>query len=225
MDLEFKGAPFTWSNNQRGGDHVRERLDRAVATVEWRTLFPKAQVFHELLFGSDHCPVVLNCYVPLKKIPRYFKFESMWSTSPSCVDVIRATWGIRPVGSPIFQLVKKLQSCRDGLRAWSKEHFGHTQIQISKLKSELASLQAKPSSADNLTHQSAVQRELEIMLAWEEMFLHQRSRVRWLNYGDQNSKFFHASMIQHRQRNQIIQLQSDTVDREILEMCYLGLNR
>ncbi|KAL7187041.1 hypothetical protein ACSBR1_037166 [Camellia fascicularis] len=34
MDLEFKGAPFTWSNNQRSGDHVRKRLDRVVATVE-----------------------------------------------------------------------------------------------------------------------------------------------------------------------------------------------
>ncbi|XP_028101030.1 uncharacterized protein LOC114300341 [Camellia sinensis] len=39
MDLEFNGALYTWSNNQLGEDNIRERLDRAVATVDWRALY------------------------------------------------------------------------------------------------------------------------------------------------------------------------------------------
>ncbi|XP_028099522.1 uncharacterized protein LOC114299052 [Camellia sinensis] len=42
MDLEFNGPLFTWSNNQVGLANVRERLDKAFATTEWRDLFPYA---------------------------------------------------------------------------------------------------------------------------------------------------------------------------------------
>ncbi|KAL7181874.1 hypothetical protein ACSBR1_040730 [Camellia fascicularis] len=117
MDLEFNGLPFTWSNNQHGCANIRERLDRAVTTVEWRALFPCAQVFHELLVGSDHCPVVLNCCVPLKRVPRLFKFETMWSTNPDCVEC-----------------------CRDGLKRWSKAHFENNSLNIVLIKSKLLSL-------------------------------------------------------------------------------------
>ncbi|XP_028124116.1 uncharacterized protein LOC114321174 [Camellia sinensis] len=60
MDLEFKGHGFTWTNNQSGRHNVQERIDRAVATVDWRKLFPHAKLLHELLIGSDHCPLILN---------------------------------------------------------------------------------------------------------------------------------------------------------------------
>lgn len=45
-------------------------------------------------------------------------------------------------------------------------------------------------------------------MAREEMYLHQRSRVSWLIYGDRNSKFFHTSLVQKRQRNQLLRLKA-----------------
>lgn len=44
MDLEFKGNPFTWSNNQANSLNIKERLDRAMATVEWRQQFSQANL-------------------------------------------------------------------------------------------------------------------------------------------------------------------------------------
>lgn len=123
--------------------------------------------------------------------------------------MIKLKWGDNHRGSPMFQWVKKLQACQDGLRVWSKEHFGNNIIQITHLKSELVALQIQPVSEHNLSLRSQIKSDLELLLAREEMFLHQRWRVRWLNYGDKNSSFFHASMVQRRQRNQIIQLQSE----------------
>ncbi|KAL7259099.1 hypothetical protein ACSBR1_005074 [Camellia fascicularis] len=41
------------------------------------------------------------------------------------------------------------------------------------------------------------------------MFLHQRSRVNWLKSGDRNSAFFHATLIQRRQWNQLVKLQNE----------------
>lgn len=40
------------------------------------------------------------------------------------------------------------------------------------------------------------------------MFWHQRSRIKWLQMGDKNPRFFHPSTIHRRQRNQIVKLQN-----------------
>ncbi|KAH7849152.1 hypothetical protein Vadar_013770 [Vaccinium darrowii] len=98
LDLEFKGSAYTWTNNQRGNANIREHIDRALASVEWRQKFSKAQVFHDIVLGSDHCPLIINLTLPLKKIPKLFKFESMWSTHPNCNDVISSAWGTSVAG-------------------------------------------------------------------------------------------------------------------------------
>ncbi|KAG5523942.1 hypothetical protein RHGRI_030817 [Rhododendron griersonianum] len=112
----FKGQAYTWSNNQGGVNNIRERLDRAVASVEWRNLFPLAQVFHELQLGSDHCPLIIHCCLPLKRVPYNFKFETMWNTSAECGEVIQEAWGIDQRGSDMFKLAQKLRKCRDMLK-------------------------------------------------------------------------------------------------------------
>ncbi|KAG5521761.1 hypothetical protein RHGRI_034099 [Rhododendron griersonianum] len=53
---------------------------------------------------------------------------------------------------------------------------------------------------------------MEVLLLREEMALHQRSRINWLLYGDKNSAFFHATINQRRQRNQVIKLKSSMGD-------------
>lgn len=59
----------------------------------------------------------------------------------------------------------------------------------------------------------------------EEMYLHQRSRLNWISYGDRNTAFFHATMIQRRQRNQLSKLRVEggswvSSDREINEQLH-----
>ncbi|KAG5537109.1 hypothetical protein RHGRI_024523 [Rhododendron griersonianum] len=49
-------------------------------------------------------------------------------------------------------------------------------------------------------------RRLEDLWQKDSMFWHQRSRIKWLQMGDRNSRFFHLSTIQRRQRNQIVRL-------------------
>lgn len=46
---------------------------------------------------------------------------------------------------------------------------------------------------------------------WQKnaMFWHQRSRVNWLRMGDRNTRFFHLTTIQRRQRNQIVKLKDE----------------
>jgi hypothetical protein len=35
IDLGYHGDPFTWTNNQVNGDHIKERIDRFCATTSW----------------------------------------------------------------------------------------------------------------------------------------------------------------------------------------------
>ncbi|XP_075663176.1 uncharacterized protein LOC142632701 [Castanea sativa] len=42
VDLGFRGYRFTWRNGQHRATFVEERLDRFVATLEWKNMFPKA---------------------------------------------------------------------------------------------------------------------------------------------------------------------------------------
>lgn len=174
MDPEFKGNAFTWTNNQMGNNCIRERIDRAMVSVDWRHKFPLAQVFHEVDLGSDHCPLILNCSVPLQKVPK-LKFESMWSTHPGCEDIIVKAWG-RPVfGSALFQLLQRLKNCRKDLIYWSKEVFSNNKVQLDTLKEELAIIQAKEPLEVFTNRQQQLKHEIKILLRREEMFFHQCS--------------------------------------------------
>jgi len=47
------------------------------------------------------------------------------------------------------------------------------------------------------------------LMAQEESFLQQRSRVKWLREGDANTKFFHQSTMQRRWWNHVLKLKND----------------
>lgn len=183
-----------------------------MATVEWRHKFPKALVLHELVLGSDHCPLIVNLNVPLNKVPKLFKFESMWSTHPNYKDVINSSWNCPTSGSCIFQFVQRQKSHRKHLTEWSKHEFVNNKIKIDLLKTRLASIQASPSMLHSDEEEREIKTKIETLLDSEEMYYHQRSRVNWLNYGDRNTAFFHATVIQRRRRNQLLAFKDDNGD-------------
>ncbi|KAF7153144.1 hypothetical protein RHSIM_Rhsim01G0167200 [Rhododendron simsii] len=124
----------------------------------------------------------------------------------------------------MFRWNSKLKILRKALKEWSRKEFGNNKICLGQLRNQLNSVQQLAPFEDNLVVQAGIQEAIEVVLAREEMYLHQRSRVNWFNHGDRNSSFFHASMIQRRQRNQILRLKTangnwkdtdDGIDQEI----------
>jgi exonuclease III len=60
-DLGFIGDAFTWRNNSHRSEYyIRERLDRAVANMEWRSHFPGVVVKNGNHYHSDHRPVIVT---------------------------------------------------------------------------------------------------------------------------------------------------------------------
>lgn len=58
IDIGFSRNTFTWCNKRSGLANIRERLDRVLASTEWRTFFGNAAVLHLNALQSDHVPIL-----------------------------------------------------------------------------------------------------------------------------------------------------------------------
>lgn len=84
-DLGDVGHPYTWSNNRTEG-YIEERLDRCVASEEWRSMFPMAIVENVIWDGSDHSPIILypkghveNSNHMYRDDGKIFRFKARWT--------------------------------------------------------------------------------------------------------------------------------------------------
>ena len=66
-DLGFIRSKFTWIYQTTCGVRIRERLDRALANLEWRSLYPLAKLHHLSSLISDHSPLSLHLIQRQKK--------------------------------------------------------------------------------------------------------------------------------------------------------------
>jgi endonuclease/exonuclease/phosphatase family metal-dependent hydrolase len=59
-DLGFTGASWTFDNKQKGDRNVKVRIDWAVATPAWSTLYLEHRLSHLVSSRSDHIPILLS---------------------------------------------------------------------------------------------------------------------------------------------------------------------
>ncbi|KAJ4832726.1 hypothetical protein Tsubulata_022476 [Turnera subulata] len=230
IDLGFKGSMYTWSNRHPGARNIRERLDRGLANCLWRLLFPKALVFHECLVGSDHRPLVIQLDVCSKRAHRTFKFESKWTRMQDCHAVVHASWSLKVQGPYMFVLNGKLKACQGKLVEWAKRTVGNCKSRIDNILKRIDAIHDEGLSEVSREEERGLLAELEILWGMEEMHWHQRSRINWLTAGDQNTRFFHCSTVQRRQRNQILKLKSSEDqwvegEDDVLQMVFDHFNK
>ena len=73
-DLGFTGSWYTWAWDRRDYGCIRARIDRAVATTEWRGKFPQARLFHLANLASDHSILLLK----LEQVPQHTKSKKLF---------------------------------------------------------------------------------------------------------------------------------------------------
>lgn len=193
-EVGFVGPRFTWLYQREDGIQIRERLDRALATLEWLSLFPSAKLFHLTSSASDHSPLSLHFERrhPKRKMGRVFRFESMWLKDSRCEEVVHEAWDEGKLMGTEFTLKNFLDRCRVKLDAWNKLEFDHVSRMIAELQKKLEWLEKQPFSLELSTSLKTTRIELNCWLEKEDEMWRQRSRINWLQLGDRNTRFFHA---------------------------------
>lgn len=119
---QLKGVCFMWSNFQEPPSH--SRLDHFLHYQNWGEYFSRMQQFALTRFTSDHIPILLEPFQPVRG-PVPFKFEEMWFLADDFMEFVELEWGMLHFeGSPSRVLALKLKSLKVNLKEWSKSRFG-----------------------------------------------------------------------------------------------------
>ncbi|XP_019186418.1 PREDICTED: uncharacterized protein LOC109181118 [Ipomoea nil] len=84
-DLGMIGGRFTWERGHGTDAWVEERLDRAVATIEWSDIHEEVVVQNLQTLWSDHSAIFVDLEPrPMRTAMRKFRFEAAWLLEEGC---------------------------------------------------------------------------------------------------------------------------------------------
>ena len=212
-ELPIKGRNFTWSNMQQ--TPLLEQLDWFFTSLNWTATFPNTLVMPLGRPVSDHTP----CYVSIQtSIPksRLFRFETFWIAHPGFFDVVTQAWN-KPIKhgrnlNAAASLCQKLKNLRHALSRWSKN--------ISRLKIAIENTNKALLEIDNIADkrsltipegnfQRILKNHLLRLLQYQKEYWKKRCTIRWIKFGDENSKFFQAIVTERYRKNYISILKSE----------------
>ncbi|XP_057779959.1 uncharacterized protein LOC130998561 [Salvia miltiorrhiza] len=152
VDLGFVGDPYTWTNNQKGKDHILERLDRCFGNEAWMETFPGYMVSYLLRKSSDHRPLLLSVKSSgeeEKPHPRPFRFEAMWFKDERCKPLCSRLWEMGGRTDSAMDLHLKMEAMGVELKNWEKAEFSNIRKRCADLRKELDDLQKHFNDSDS----------------------------------------------------------------------------
>ncbi|XP_042488954.1 uncharacterized protein LOC122069074 [Macadamia integrifolia] len=212
------GRKFTWTNNRCRGN-VCAVLDRGFCNEEWISFFQDCSQQVLPRFASDHSPLLVVSSSSQRPPNCPFRFNNFWTDHEDFDRVVAESWAEWVPGSPILSLMSKLKRLKGALKGWAKQTFPHFETDLDEAKKNLNHVQEEIDSnglSDQLFRMEA-DAKTALLKAQEnhEKLWAEKARLRWLTYGDRNSKFFHLSAKMRRNRNTIRSLKKQ--DGSIVE--------
>lgn len=156
---------------------IKEHLDRAIANHQWLRNYYKVEVVQLGVEESDHYPLLIKMVGEEVKSHIPFRFNNAWITNSSNHQIVYNAWrkDIKR-GMETYKTMGKLNNTTWALKELNMNFFGYAHTKIQELEDELL----------NIQHMGMATRN--------------REKV-WLKVGNQNSNFFHTSIIVQRRHN------------------------
>nr|XP_051221192.1 uncharacterized protein LOC127339372 [Lolium perenne] len=212
-DLGFSGDPYTWRNNGHTVDtYIKERLDRAVANMEWRMHFPAYKVINGDPRHSDHRPVIVllepEPFLNRPKVTAQPKFEARWLEEEQCEEVVHNAWSMALLSGDVV-VAEAIRRVGSDLHSWSREVLGDLKNRIKKVKKELARCRKEDICQEQVSKEHLLRYKLGRLHEQKNMYWKQRAKAHWLKDEDQNTSFFHACASERKRANLVRKLKDD----------------
>ncbi|GMJ01570.1 hypothetical protein HRI_003826200 [Hibiscus trionum] len=204
IDLPLVGGDFTWSNNRDPPTWVR--LDRFLVNSKFISTFQnlKQSLLHKSI--SDHNAILLE-EVLYDWGPKPFKFFSYLLEEEGFVDTVSKAISNMRSDQPGISLCHMLKRSKFIVKNWSAKSILPSRENINSLEENIAVLEKNMQKGVAGSSSSIVlarlKNDLWELLRKEERIWLQKARIKWFNFGDRNTHFFHAVASNRRRINMI----------------------
>ncbi|XP_026451823.1 uncharacterized protein LOC113352188 [Papaver somniferum] len=143
-----------------------------------------------------------------------FRFQKMWFSHPSFMQVVFNSWNEELVGNPIFIFMNKLKRLKKILKIWNWEVFGDVKVNLSMAEDKVMAANAEsdndPSNAALLNKLVTAIGEYDIAANNYHTFLRDKARENWIRDRDINYNSFHTSIKLRQQQNSIAEIEDSS---------------
>lgn len=200
IDMGFKGNRFTWLNKH----FKQKKADRFFfANNDWLLKYPNAHVWYLPRTHSDHCPHPLHLFCDDPHLKKMFKFETMWSFLMKFLHVIRFAW------TNSESLPHAVTTFEKSATIWANQNFENVYRKKRNILNRIEGIHNSPNYFNSFFLQN-LEKQLNdgfnLIFKTKEDHWKLKSRINWLNHGDDNTKFFHTSVLIRRRKNHIVRL-------------------
>jgi exonuclease III len=212
-EIALSGRQFTWASCRDTPTY--EKLDRVLASVEWEQKFPLVSVRALARAESDHTPLILDsgeqAHLGNKA---QFSFELSWLRQEGFANIIAREWNSVSHGdTPIDIWQNKIRNLRRFLRGWAKNMSSLYKKERDRLLLLIDTLDKKAESIPLNGYERGQLKDANMTLAKlrrdEESKWAQRAKVKHIQEGGDNTKYFHLIANGKHRRKKIFQLEQD----------------
>lgn len=157
------------------------------------------------MIESDHRPAIIQIRKTTEFGKKSFCFDHRLTEREGFKEVVMDGWNSHPQGR-FVSVSQRIRHCRHAISQWKKSNNTNSAKRIKALTALIDEAHSDP--LVSLTEINQLRKDLIQAYRDEETFWRNKSRVQWLNFGDRNTRFFHASTKNRRTRNKIVSIQN-----------------
>jgi hypothetical protein len=210
-EIVLSGRQYNWAN--RRDKPTYEKLDRILATVEWEQKFPLVSVRALTRSGSDHTPLLLDSGEQSFLGNKFhFSFELAWLKQEGFMKMVAKEWNSVTTGANAIGIWQnKIRHVRQYLRGWAKNLSGNYRLEKEQLLSVIDILDRKaelcPLDEEERKSLRNAMDKVTKLRRDEESKWAQRAKIKFIQEGGDNTKFFHLIANGKHRRKKIFQLE------------------
>lgn len=200
VEIPLHSRKYTWTIKQH--PPLLERLDWFFTSMSQTTAYPITLAHPLTLETSYHWPCVTEIKTEISK-GRVFRFENCWVLQESFMPLVEAcSTSSNDLPDQAKNLIAKFKSLRGALRSWEKQ-LSRLKELIANVKLVLSFMEAIEERRDlsilKWNFKDLINEKLINLLHQQRFYWRQRSAIKWIKLGDENTSFFHANAtIKHR---------------------------